>query len=117
MTAGPPIACTLDAAERPRRERDIRRLGRDALMSVDRNDRTVTLRFRPETGVRERVEAIAAAEGDCCAFLSFEVSAGPEAITLTIDAPAGGEPMMNELTSMFALPAALQSPPQHHSRP
>jgi hypothetical protein len=102
MASTPPIACTLDASERPQRERDIRGLGRDALLSVDRGALIATLRFRPEPGVRERVEAIAAAEGDCCGFLSFEVADAHEAITLTIVAPEGGEPMLEELASMFA---------------
>ena len=102
MGSTPPIACTLDASERPQRERDIRRLGREALLAVDRDARSATLRFRPQPGIRERVEAIAAAEGTCCGFLDFEVASAREAITLTIAAPEGGEPMMNELASMFA---------------
>jgi hypothetical protein len=102
MTGPPPIACTLDAAERPQRERDIRGLGRAALLSVDRGAQTAILRFRPEPGIRERVEAIAAAESGCCAFLDFDVADAPEAVTLKIHAPDGGERMMNELASLFA---------------
>jgi hypothetical protein len=105
MPGSTPIACTLDAAERPQRERDIRDLGSEALLSVDRDARSATLRFRPEPGIRERVEAIARAEARCCAFLDFDVAETPEAVRLTIVAPAGGEPMMNELASMFAADA------------
>jgi hypothetical protein len=107
MASTPPIACTLDASDRPQRDRDIRGLGRDALLSLDRGAQTAILRFRPEPGVRRRVEAIAAAEGDCCAFFDFDLAETSEAITLTIAAPDGGEPIMNELASMFAEAAEL----------
>jgi hypothetical protein len=102
MGSTPPLACTLDASQRPQRERDIRGLGRDALLAVERGAQTATLIFRAEPGVRERVEAIAEAESGCCAFLKFDVADGPDAIALTIVAPDGGEPMMNELAGMFA---------------
>ncbi|HEU0023112.1 MAG TPA: hypothetical protein VFQ12_00680 [Thermoleophilaceae bacterium] len=102
MTNAGPIACTLDAAERPRRQSDIRSLGRDGLLSVDRGARRAVLRFRLDSGIRERVEAIASAEVECCAFLTFEVADRDEATTLTIVAPAGGETLMHELASMFA---------------
>jgi hypothetical protein len=102
MARTPPLACTLEQSERLQRARDIRTLGRDALLSVQHRGQTATLRFRPDPGVRARVEAIAAAEGSCCAFLDFEVEQAPEAVELTIAAPAGGEPVMNELASMFA---------------
>ena len=101
MADTPPIACTLDADELPKREEAIRRLGRDALLSLDRQERSVTLRFRPDPGTLARVEAIAAAEGRCCSFLAFEVTTGSQATLLTIVAPEGGEPMMHELASMF----------------
>jgi hypothetical protein len=102
MAGTPPIACTLDASERPQREREIRELGRDALFAVTRDAHTTVLLFRPDLDVRERVEAIARAEGGCCAFLGFEVAEAADAIKLTIVAPNGGEAMMTELASMFA---------------
>jgi hypothetical protein len=102
MAGSPPIACTLDAADRPQRERDIRTLGSAALLAIDRRRQSAFLRFRRDPGIRARVEAIAAAEADCCAFLDFEVAAGSEVVTLRIDAPHGGEPMMDELASLFA---------------
>jgi hypothetical protein len=97
-----PIACTLGAAERPKRAADIRRLGEEALVSVERGDRRAILRFRREPGIRERVDALVAAESRCCAFLGFDVAEEPEATVLTITAPAGGEAIVHGLADLLA---------------
>ena len=113
MADTPPIACTLEAAEAAQRAREIRKLGDDGLLSVDRQDRSVTLRFRPDPGIRDRVEAIAVAEGRCCSFLAFDVTTDDEATMLTIAAPAAGEPVMRELAAMFE--GSNPSPSAHSS--
>jgi hypothetical protein len=101
MADTPPIACTLDDDERPEREREIGSLGSEGLLTVERAERSATLRFRPDPGIRDRVEAIAAAEGRCCAFLAFDVTAERDATVLKIEAPGGGESVMQELVSAF----------------
>jgi hypothetical protein len=98
----PPIACTLDPAEMPQRGDEIRALGRDGLLSVERADRRVTLRFRRDAAIRRRVEAIVAAESRCCAFLDFDVAGEEDATVLTIAAPEGAEPTMHDLADLFA---------------
>lgn len=98
----PPIACTLDPAEMPQRGEEIRALGRDGLLAVERHERRVTLRFRPDAAIRLRVESIAAAESRCCAFLDFTITRAGDATVLTIEAPEGGEPAMHELAGLFA---------------
>ena len=60
------------------------------------------LRFRPDPSVRERVEAVVAAESDCCAFLDFEVAHDDDATVLTISAPNGGAEMVHELAAALA---------------
>jgi ABC-type uncharacterized transport system YnjBCD substrate-binding protein len=98
----PPIACTLDPAQMPQRSDDIRTLGRDGLETVERGERHLTLRFRPEPAIRKRVEGIVAAESRCCAFLDFTLADTDDATVLTIAAPEGGETTMNELADLFA---------------
>jgi hypothetical protein len=98
----PPIACTLDPAEMPQRGEEIRALGRDGLLAVDRDERRVMLRFRPGAAIRRRVESIVAAESRCCAFLDFTIADEEDATVLTIEAPDGGEPTMHELAGLFA---------------
>jgi hypothetical protein len=102
MTNALPIACTLDAAEHAKREGDLRSLGRDGLVAVERGEREVLLRFRPDPSLRARVEQIAAAESSCCAFLSFEVVDEPGVTALKVTAPEGGEPTMHELATLIA---------------
>jgi hypothetical protein len=100
-----PIACTLDFAEMPGRGAEIRALGRDGLQAVERNERSVTLRFRPGASIRERVEAIVAAESSCCAFLDFKIARAEDATAVTIVAPEGGEAAMHQLADLFAADA------------
>jgi hypothetical protein len=97
-----PIACALDPEQMPRRGEEIRALGRDGLEAVERGERRVTLRFRPDPSIRARVEAIAAAESRCCAFLDFTVTGAEDATVLTIAAPEGAEPALHELAALFA---------------
>ena len=58
-------------------------------------------RFAARPGVRDRVEAFAASERVCCAFLSLDVSAAEDEVVLTIDAPAGAEPVLAEMVAAF----------------
>jgi hypothetical protein len=102
MSDTPPIACTLSASEFPAREAEIRALGSDGLVDVAQEAGRVVLRFRPDSGIRERVEAIVAAEAECCAFLDFIVEHGDAATVLTISAPNGGAEMVNEFAELFA---------------
>lgn len=97
-----PIACTLSPADMPRRAADIRALGRDALVAVERSEASATLRFRRDPDIRDRLEAIVAAESECCAFIDFELADGDDAIVLTLRAPDGGEPGMHMLADLFA---------------
>jgi hypothetical protein len=107
MSNSLPIACTLDAAEHAKREADLRGLGRDGLVSVERGKREVVLRFRPDPAIRARVEEAAAAESSCCAFLSFEVVDEETATALKVTAPEGGEPTMHELATLVARDAGI----------
>ena len=55
----------------------------------------------PAAGTRERVAAFVAAESRCCAFLRMELRDDPGALTLTIEGPAGSEPVVGELVAAF----------------
>jgi hypothetical protein len=105
-----PMACTLSPAQMEGRGDELRALGRAALVSIDCGERHATLRFRPGPEVRERVDAIVAAEAECCAFLDFTVSSGEEdTTTVVIEAPEGGEAMARELAYLFAADATVNA--------
>src|SRR4051794_16194010 len=103
-----PIACSLSATDLSTRLAEMADLGRAALLHADRRGAGARLRFAAGTGVRERVEAIVAAESECCAFLAMRVTDAPDEVVLTIDAPEGAEPVLEDLVDAFEakLPAA-----------
>jgi hypothetical protein len=97
-----PIACTLSGAELASRVAEIRALGEHALLDATEAPGRAVLTFRPDADVRERLEAIVAAESECCAFLDFDLERGAEAAVLTISAPNGGSEVVHELAGAFA---------------
>ena len=88
MSTELPIACTLSAAEMPARLAEIAALAARAVEEEQDADRLV-LRFRHEGETRVRLEALVAAEAECCAFLQFVLIEDAEAVSLTITAPPG----------------------------
>jgi hypothetical protein len=96
-----PIACTLDAADFPARERRIAELGRDALLDADRDGAHAVLRFAAGGAVTARVERFVADESRCCPFLEMRVQAAGDEVVLTIDTPADGELALAELVAAF----------------
>ncbi len=79
-----PVACSLDATALGARADEIRRLFADALDGWEHDGDHLTLRFA--AGAGDRVEALAAAERQCCGFLAISVEPGP---VLVLEAPAG----------------------------
>jgi hypothetical protein len=100
MTTQPPIACSLDAAEMPARRAEIAVLAR-ALVSAEAQGARGVLRFRAGARTRERATAFVEAEGRCCPFLRMELRDGEGTLTLTIEGPAGSEPVVDELVGAF----------------
>jgi hypothetical protein len=96
-----PIACSLSAPEFARREAEIAELGRAALLATRQNGAHAELRFAPADGLRERVEQFVAAESACCPFLAMRIADEPDAVVLTIDAPADAELVLGELLAAF----------------
>jgi hypothetical protein len=96
-----PIACSLTATELPRRLAEMADVGRAALLDVRDDGTHAELRFAAGAGVRDRVDAIRAAESQCCAFLDMAVTDEPDAVVLTIDAPEGADVVLTELVDAF----------------
>jgi len=93
-----PIACTLTGAEMSARRGEMAVLARD-LVSADAQETRAVLRFGAAAATRERVAGFVAAESRCCAFLRMDLRDDRDALTLTIDGPAGSEPVVDELVS------------------
>jgi len=101
MSQSPPIACSLSSRDLESRLAELGALGGDGLESVIEEPGRAELRFRPDPGVRRRVEAAAAAEADCCGFLEFRVQSGADATVLTICSPNGGAEAVEQLVAAF----------------
>jgi hypothetical protein len=97
-----PIACTLSATDLRARGAELRALGGDGLVSSTREAGRAVLRFRPAPDIRERVEAIVAAESECCPFLDLRVEHRDDATVLTIAAPDGGAEVVELLAEAFS---------------
>jgi hypothetical protein len=96
-----PIACSLDADRLSKRLAGMSALGRSSLISAESTDRAANLRFRPGDDTAERLAAIVAAEAECCAFLAMDVRKEPNGLRLTIEAPDGAEPVLEEIVEAF----------------
>ena len=101
MSDEPPIACSLNATELPVRLAEMAALGRDALVDARIEATRAELRFAAGAEVRERVEAIVAAESECCGFLTMRVDDEPDLVVLGIEAPEGADPVLQELVAAF----------------
>ena len=101
MPAEPPIACSLSAAELPKRLAEIRAVGRSSLLSAESAGLRAVLRFAATPDTRAQLAAIVAAEQECCAFLAMDLRDEADSIALTIDAPADAQPVLDELVAAF----------------
>jgi hypothetical protein len=96
-----PIACSLSAAELPQRLADMAAIGRADLLSSHAAGGRALLRFRRGPDTRRRLEAIVAAEAECCAFLTMELGETADAVELGIGAPDGAEPVLDDIVAAF----------------
>ena len=92
----------LSATDLRERGEELRALGADGLLDSTGEAGRAVLRFRPDPSIRQRVDAIVAAESECCAFLDFRVEHGHDATVLTVSAPNGGAETMQELVAALA---------------
>jgi hypothetical protein len=99
MSSDLPIACSLSADELPRRLAEIGAIGREALRSVEPD---CVLRFGADPSTRDRLEAVIAAESECCRFLTFHLREDGDELLLSIRAPDGAEPLVRQLIDAFA---------------
>jgi|1185.fasta_scaffold198611_2 hypothetical protein len=101
MPTDPPIACSLEGNALSDRLADMAQLGRAALLDANTAGGRAQLRFTAGEEIRERLDGIVAAEAGCCAFLDMEVTEEPGVLSLTIVAPAGAEPVLEDLVGAF----------------
>src|SRR5829696_5043161 len=79
------LACSLAAADHRQRLADLDALRRDALLAHEPIDGGIRLTFA--AAARERVEALVAAESECCPFLTMDLRVTGDRLVLEITAP------------------------------
>ena len=96
-----PIACSLSSGDLQRRLGEIARLGAESLVAHELEGDRHVLRFRESAETRQRLEAIVAAEAECCPFLDMHLREEAGAVVLEIRATQEAAPMVAELVSAF----------------
>lgn len=99
-----PISCTLgpnDGAERRRRWEALAEAG---AASTHRSGHRLEVRYRAEPGVRDELEALAAAERDCCSFVTWDVSHERDEAVLHVRADPERPADLNAIAILFAAP-------------
>jgi hypothetical protein len=86
VAADVPIACTLPSAELPERLAWIRQFTARRLTAHRLEGATLHLTYARDA--RAELARIVAGERQCCGFLRFDLHDTPDAIELTIEAPA-----------------------------
>jgi hypothetical protein len=83
-----PIACSLRGRELEQRLDEITALAAESLLGQEADGDRQILRFRSDPETRRQLEALVAAEAECCSFLDFRLETGRGEIKLTVLAPA-----------------------------
>jgi hypothetical protein len=96
-----PIACTLAPDQMRARMSLIDTLACDAMIAVESIADGVRARFRADPGIEQRVRELAAAESQCCAFLTLSVYRDGRAVVLEMTGSPEAQPAIRQM-----LPAA-----------
>ena len=97
ITDPAPIACSLTGAEYRKRVADTGQVARDALRKRQPIDGGARLSFDASPEVRERLDAFAAAESECCPFLTMRLRATDGRLVLEVTGPELAAPIIEEL--------------------
>ena len=85
-TSAPVLACTLSASAAAERADRWRALLRESLLCRSATPRGLRLEFRSRPAVAAELDALVAAERECCAFLTMRVHRADERLVLDVDA-------------------------------
>ena len=104
-----PIACTLAPGAMADRGEWLRRLGAASLLDAARRDAGLELRF--DAAAEDEVRRWVRAEGECCAFLSFDLDRSGDELRLGVTGPPGAEPVLDGLLAALSGTSRGSGPP------
>jgi len=96
-----PLACKLGPIDGADRSRRWRQLAADAAPVARRTEGRLEVRYQPGPGVLDELRALAAAEGECCPFVSWAVTERAGDPTLVVSAPAGDPDRIDPIAALF----------------
>lgn len=102
MTEATSIACSLRSNDLRSRLDEIAAVGASHLIERSVEGRRHLLRFHANKETRRDLEAIVAAEAECCSFLALSLDQLDDELVLEIEAPDAGQPFADALTVAFA---------------
>ena len=107
-----PNACSLGASELTQRLNEIATVGANGLVERGVDGERHRLRFHLDAETRRRLEAIVAAEAQCCSFLNLSLEEQDGELLLSVSAPVNdGQPIADALAAAFAgTPTAAAKP-------
>lgn len=97
-----PIACTLGAGDGPARLRRWQALMDEASAQVIRDGRTIRVRFQPLHGVFAELADLAAAEQECCSFVTWTVT-DPDRPVLSVSANPDSPEDIDPIAALFGV--------------
>jgi hypothetical protein len=89
----PVLACTLTGPEQAERAGWLERMRAEAI-AIDRRPDGVTIRFADDDTLEAEARALAAAEAECCPFLTLTVTRDKRGIELSVSAPPEGRELV-----------------------
>jgi hypothetical protein len=98
---GVSVACTLgpdDGAVRMRRWEALSEKGHP---SARRRGHRLEVRYQPKLGLREELEALAAAERQCCSFVAWSVSQDQDYVVLSVAADPSAPDDVAPIAALF----------------
>jgi hypothetical protein len=100
-----PLSCSLDVTAMAERRAEYETLARTALLHGERvTERQLVLRFAALDGVLDAVHDLVHKEGECCSFLTIDVSDdGDGTIAVEIGSPEGGEATVDAFSRLLNL--------------
>lgn len=105
-----PAACTLPAAERPRRAAEFDGLFAEAVRGIERVEPTrLRLDLRPGPQVAGRAAELVTAEAGCCSFFTFTITVAAGRLVLDVAVPARHTGLLDTLAGHAAAAAGPAS--------
>ncbi len=101
--AEPPLACTLGPDDGPARMRRWQALAEKGHPRARRSGHRLEVRYQPEPGVFDELEALAAAERQCCGFVAWEVSQDGHHPVLHVSAKPSAPDEVAPIAALFGV--------------